>query len=112
MDSATFEAYAKYGLGDAAADSFQQRVVKSLDASGALNSLEAELLKLRWDQKDAQKVAKNVRGALNQGAYVLQKLRSDMGDVHDSHPTIEAVVPPGLRSSKGERSRIGNGRSG
>ena len=92
VDSATFEAYAKYGLGDAAADSFQQRVVKSLDASGALNSLEAELLKLRWDQKDAQKVAKNVRGALNQGAYVLQKLRSDMGDVHGSHPTIEAVV--------------------
>jgi len=34
----------------------------------------------------------NLRGALNQGAYVLQKLRSDMGDVHGSKPVVEGLV--------------------
>lgn len=92
VDSTTSKAYSAYDLGNHRHASFQERVVKSLRASGAYKAFENELVELGWLPDDAQMLAKNVKSALNHGAYVLQKIRSDMSDVHGSHPTIEAVV--------------------
>jgi hypothetical protein len=58
----------------------------------AYDRLQGELTDIGWSEEDARRVVQNTRGAINQGAYVLQKLRSDMGDVHGSHPVVEALV--------------------
>jgi hypothetical protein len=92
VDSVTSELYSEHGLGNPTDDSFQKRIVRSLDALGVYEALEGELRALRWDAGEASVLAKNVKGAINQGAFVLQKLRSGMGDVHGTHPPIKAIV--------------------
>lgn len=42
-------------------------------------------------------LAHNLRGALNQGAYVMQTLRSRMGDVHGSKPVLKPLVFDSLK---------------
>lgn len=92
VDSATSAVYAQHSLGDPGKESFQDRVHKALEATDAYQRLQGELLSTGWDKRDADVLVNNTKKALNHGAYVLQKLRSDMGDVHGSHPAIGALV--------------------
>jgi hypothetical protein len=50
--------------------------------------LETPLREFGWDTKTAG----NFRGALSQGAFVMQTLRSKMDDVHGSKPILKPLV--------------------
>jgi hypothetical protein len=60
-------------------------------------ALEQQLRELGWLPADIRPFQKNLEGALNQGAYVLQTLRSHMGDVHGSKPILAPLVFDCLR---------------
>lgn len=92
VDSATSDVYASKGLGDPAAASFQERCKKALAARGVLPKIEKELAELGWDTSDITLFCRNFEGALNQGAYVMQTLRSRMGDVHGTKPILKPLV--------------------
>jgi hypothetical protein len=97
VDTATSRAYEELDLGDPAVDSFQQRCKKAIAAKGILPSLEQQLGGLGWPQGDVVMFGKNLEGALTQGAFVLQKLRSQMGDVHGTKPVVQSLVFDCLR---------------
>ena len=40
---------------------------------------------------------KNIEGALNQGAFVMQSLRSRMADVHGTKPVLRSLVFESLK---------------
>lgn len=92
VDAATAEAYASGALGDPTKASFQERCVRALEATGVLPTLEGELEELGWNAQDSNMLAKNMKGTLNQGAYVMQALRSGMGDVHGTKPILRPLV--------------------
>lgn len=92
VDSATNAVYAEQRLAPQPNDGFQARCYKAIRAKGVFTVLTAELNALGWNEADAEKLANNLRGALNQGAYVMQTLRSRMGDVHGSKPVLKPLV--------------------
>jgi len=92
LDSATSAIYASANLGDPTQASFQERCKRSLDTKGVLPRLEQELRELGWPDKDIKPFHKNFVGAMNQGAYVMQSLRSGMGDVHGTKPILKPLV--------------------
>ena len=92
IDSVTSKVYAEAGLGDPGKASFQERCKKALDARGIAADLERQLSDLGWGREDVGPFKKNFEGALNQGAYVIQTLRSRMGDVHGTKPILRPLV--------------------
>ena len=92
VDAVTIKIYAQKSLGDPGVASFQEKVKKALDAQGTFTSLERELGELGWNQIDIKTFKHNLAGALNQGAYVMQKLRSEMSDVHGTKPILKPLV--------------------
>lgn len=88
VDTAVATVYAEHGLGEPA-KSFQEGCNRALAAA---IELEAPLRDLGWDAEDVRLLAQNFKGALNQGAYVMQTLRSKMGDVHGSKPILKPLV--------------------
>lgn len=92
LDAATSAIYASAGIGDPAAASFQERCKRALTARGVIPRLEENLRELGWDDKDITPFRKNFEGAMNQGAYVMQTLRSKMGDVHGTKPILKPLV--------------------
>jgi hypothetical protein len=97
VDAATSTVYEQLGLGDPTQDSFQQRCRRAAQAKGVLPGLQQQLQNLGWGQEEIAPFQKNLEGALNQGAYVLQTLRSHMGDVHGSKPILGPLVFDCLR---------------
>lgn len=95
--SATSNVYAQFGLGDPTQASFQERCRRAAQARGVLPALQQQLAELGWVPEDIRPSQKNLEGALNQGAYVLQTLRSHMGDVHGSKPILASLVFDCLR---------------
>lgn len=59
--------------------------------------LDRQLTALGWTQTEVSPFRKNLEGALNQGAYVMQTLRSHMGDVHGTKPILRSLVFDCLR---------------
>ena len=92
VDTVTSRIYAEANLGDPGAASFQERCKKALAARGVIPVLEQQLTQLGWDVSDVKPFKKNFEGALAQGAYVIQTLRSKMGDVHGTKPIIRPLV--------------------
>ncbi|KND58561.1 hypothetical protein BVER_03524 [Candidatus Burkholderia verschuerenii] len=73
--------------------SFQEgcnRARATVDLDGPLNGL-------GWDAETVKQFAGNFRGALNQGAFVMQTLRSRMGDVHGTKPVLKPLVFDALK---------------
>lgn len=97
VDSATSNVYAQFGLGEPTQASFQERCRRAAQARGVVPALEQQLRELGWLPEDIRPFQKNLEGALNQGAYVLQTLRSHMGDVHGSKPILAPLVFDCLR---------------
>ena len=89
---ATNAVYADHGLGLPSKDSFQTRCTKALNAKKAISRLPGELTGMGWNPADGKLLSDNLRGALNQGAYVMQALRSRMSDVHGSKPVLNPLV--------------------
>ena len=99
LDSATSDIYSRYSLGDAGKASFQERIRKSIDALNVKDSLVRELTEIGWPESDYKPLSANIEGSLNQAAFVMQKLRSDMGDVHGTKPVISALVYDSIKWS-------------
>jgi hypothetical protein len=92
VDAATSAIYNSASLGDPTAGSFQERCKQALAASGVIPKLEKNLRELGWNDTDIKMFEKNFEGAMNQGAYVMQTLRSRMGDVHGTKPILKPLV--------------------
>lgn len=92
VDAGCAEVYAQKGIGDVSADSFQEKVSKSLSACGVFERTKAELMAKGWTEADSRVFVENLRGSLNQAAFVMQKLRSNMGDVHGTKEVYQPLV--------------------
>jgi len=77
----------------------QELVKKSIDALGVKHCLMRELTEIGWPESDSKPLSSNIEGSLNQTAFVMQKLRSDMGDVHGTKPIISALVYDSIKWS-------------
>ena len=97
VDSSTAEVYCEYGLGPPKNDSFQQRCSKALKAKGVIEEVQTELTSIGWQASNTDMLANNLKGALNQSAYVMQTLRSEMSDVHGSQQVVSALVFDSLK---------------
>lgn len=97
VDAATSVVYENSGLGDPGKASFQERCKRALGTKGVFVALEQELRSLGWKDSDIVLFKKNFEGALNQGAYVMQTLRSKMGDVHGTKPILKPMVFDSLK---------------
>jgi len=99
LDSVTGAIYQEFKLGDPNKASFQERIKRSIDAICAKEILLKELQDIGWGESDTKPLASNLEGSLNQAAFVMQKLRSNMGDVHGSKPVISALVYDSIKWS-------------
>ncbi len=99
LDAVTSDIYTRHGLGDAGKASFQERIRKSLDALQVKDRLIGELTDIGWAEPDYKPLSANIDGSLNQAAFVMQKLRADMGDVHGTKPVIAALVYDAIKWS-------------
>lgn len=97
VDAAVARVYEQEQLGDPTRASFQEGCKHALGARGVLVDLEGKLTGLGWEVKDAFQFTKNLESALIKGAFVMQTLRSHMGDVHGSKPILRALVFDSLR---------------
>lgn len=97
IDSATSAIFEQHGLGEAGEASFQEKVTRSLEAIGTWQRATTELCQLGWQQPSAERFSHNLRGAVNQAAYVLQALRSNMSDVHGERAAIRWMVFDSLK---------------
>jgi hypothetical protein len=97
VDSATERIYASEGLADHRSDSYQQRVSRAFAtrqrvvvhslAGGGLADVEVERI---WQ---------NLKGSVNQAAYVLAAFRREISDVHGSANASTALVQRSLDSA-------------
>jgi len=92
VDTATAAVYEQANLGDPSNASFQERCKRSAAAKGVVPLLEDNLRALGWPDSEIVPFKKNFEGALTQGAYVMQTLRSKMGDVHGTKPISKPLV--------------------
>jgi hypothetical protein len=99
LDSVTGAIYNEFGLGDPNKASFQERIKKSINAIEAKDALINELRDLGWSESDINPLSKNLESSLNQAAFVMQKLRSNMGDVHGTKPVLSALVYDSIKWS-------------
>ncbi|MDP1931635.1 MAG: hypothetical protein Q8L60_09280 [Gammaproteobacteria bacterium] len=99
LDTVTASIYNDYNLGDPTKASFQERIKRSVDTVGAKAALIQELQQIGWGDPDIKPLTSNLDGALNQAAFVMQKLRSDMGDVHGTKPVVSALVYDSIKWS-------------
>ena len=99
LDSVTCVIYQEFELGDPNKASFQERIKKSIDAIGAKDNLVKELQEIGWTESDFKPLASNLDGALNHAAFVMQKLRSGMGDVHGTKPVVSALIYDSMKWS-------------
>lgn len=99
LDAVTSDIYKQYGLGDPGNASFQERIKKSVSALPVKDNLIQELQEIGWSKNDSEILYKNIEGSLNQAAFMMQKLRSKMGDVHGTKPVINALVYDSIKWS-------------
>jgi hypothetical protein len=99
LDSVTAAIYEEFGLGDPSRASFQEKISKSLNVIGTKEMLKEELSEINWTPEDITIFIHNLGGSLNQAAFILQKLRSNMGDVHGTKPVINALVYDSIKWS-------------
>lgn len=99
IDIVANDIYQKFELGDHNKASFQEKIKKSIKAVGIRETLQSELEDAGWKENDITKLLENIIGSLNQAAFVMQKLRSGMSDVHGTKPVISAIVYDSIKWS-------------
>jgi len=97
VDAATAEVYQQAGLGSPGSASFQERVTRSLKALDVVKRQETALASLGWKANELKMLSQNLAGALNQAAFVMQSLRSNMADVHGTRPVLRPLVFDSLK---------------
>jgi len=99
LDAVTSDIYNRYNLGDPGKASFQERIKKSINALKVKDRLVYELTEIGWAESDYKPLSENIEKSLNQAAFVMQKLRSNMGDVHGTKTAISALVYDSIKWS-------------
>ncbi|WP_343878734.1 hypothetical protein, partial [Cupriavidus pauculus] len=89
VEVATTEIYHRFSLGDPTDASFQERCNVALKKAA---DHEKGLRELGWDDASLKMFVQNRGKAFGQGAYVMQTLRSRMGDVHGTKPVLKPLV--------------------
>ena len=84
-------------LGDPSDTSFQERVNRALRSHGVVPRLERNLTAIGWDAETARRLRENLSGSMNQAAFVMQTLRSKMGDAHGTQAVLEPLVYDSLK---------------
>lgn len=94
VDSLTERIYEETGLGNHREDTYQQRVNRAFGTQEAavVQSLSAG----GFPPSEAQQVWHNLRGAVNQAAYVLGSFRREISDVHGPSKPSPLVVQRAL----------------
>lgn len=92
VDKVTTRIYSQENIGDFTSASYQEKVKKSLFALGSFSVIEKDLITLGWAPDMTKTFCNNLEGSINQAAYVMQTLRSNMGDVHGTKPALKALV--------------------
>ncbi len=92
LDATTSAIYSTAGLGEPTKASYQEKCKRSLDAMGIITKMEQQLQELGWNEQVIKSFCKNFKGAMNQGAFVIQTLRSNMSDVHGTKPILKPLV--------------------
>lgn len=100
VDSVTERLYREKNLGDVKKSSFQERCTKSLEAVGVFKAIDQQLIEIEWKNSDISLFKSNLKQSLNQAAYVMQTLRSDMSDVHGTKPVIKPLVFDSIKWSQ------------
>lgn len=100
VDSATSQIYGEFGLGDPTQASFQERCKVALKAKDHIKNMESNLIAIGWDQQKAKIFSQNFDKALSQGAYVVQTLRANMGDVHGNKEVFEPLAFDAIKWSE------------
>lgn len=97
VDKITTKIYQAQGLGDPGSASFQERCKVALNATGIFAAVNADLKDIEWNDSGIVLFSKNFEGSLNQAAYVMQTLRSNMSDVHGTKPVLKPLVFDSLK---------------
>ncbi len=97
VDTLTSQIYLEESLGDPGAASFQEKVKNAFAARKVIQSLEQQLHDLGWNQGDIKHFKQNLNKSINQAAYLMQELRSKMGDVHGTKPILKPLVYNSLK---------------
>jgi hypothetical protein len=92
VDNVTIHLYKKHSLGDVGKTSFQERCKVALKKTGVFKDLDSQLKNLNWVDSATVPFNKNLEGALNQGAFVMQTLRANMSDVHGTKKVFKPLV--------------------
>ncbi|NOT84061.1 MAG: hypothetical protein HOP02_04605 [Methylococcaceae bacterium] len=101
VDSVTERVYRDKNLGDPNKSlSFQERCNKSFKEVGVFEAIELQLRDIDWKDSDATKFKDNLKQSLNQAAYVMQTLRSNMADVHRTKPVIRSLAFDSIKWSQ------------
>jgi hypothetical protein len=101
VDSVTATVYRDKNLGDVnKSKSFQERCNKSLEAVGVFKAIDQQLSEIEWKESNITQFKDNLKRSLNQAAYVMQTLRSDMSDVHGTKPVIKPLVFDSIKWSQ------------
>lgn len=94
VDSLTAQVYNDYNLGNHRRDSYQPRVVNSVDVFES--NYKEPLLDTRISEEDANLMWHNHRQAVNQAGYVLASLRREFSDVHGEQESNPILVQRAL----------------
>ena len=97
VESAINKILQEKGIKPQSIDSFQGRYKIALKEKCSMEKLSNELSKLEWSDEEIKRLIDNLKGALNQGANVMQTIRARMGDVHGSKPALEPLVFDSLK---------------
>lgn len=97
VDSATSAVLAEREPQLQATDGFQARYATALKERNTLSETCDQLVSLGWEEADATKLMHNLHGALNQGAFVMQSLRSKMSDVHGAKRVLKPLIFDSLK---------------
>ena len=92
VDAATSSVYEEEGLGVPGRVSYQERVNTALRVQGTLPNLEQELVTLGWDVNKVTQFKNALASSVNHIAFLMQTLRSRMGDVHGTKPIFKPLV--------------------
>ena len=91
VESVTNDIYEKFNLGESKNSSFQEKCNKSIKAVDFMDKLET-LSDIGWDQAEIKPLQQNLKGSLNQFAYVVQSLRNKMSDAHGTKEVLKPLV--------------------
>lgn len=94
VDDLTDELYARYDIHGHRTDSYQQRVASVVNAQRG-GFLE-QLADTEVEEGEVRRIWENLRGAINQAAYVLGAFRREFSDVHGTNQAPPSVVQQAL----------------